>query len=94
MDPVSRRIFLGTAGSALLLTAACGNGIGSDGGLKIDARDDATQNFLFTQYPGTRDLASRASGVLYIPLVTEAGFGIGGGFGRGALRINNATVDY
>ena len=94
MDQISRRVFLGATGSALLLTAACGNGIGSDGGQKIDARVDATQSFLFNQYPGTRDLASRAYGVLYMPLVTEAGFGVGGGFGRGALRINNATVDY
>ncbi len=94
MTTLSRRIFLGSAGSALALTAACGNGIGSNGGQQIDARVDETQNFLFSRYPGTKDLASRAYGVLYMPLVTEAGFGIGGGFGRGALRINNTTVDY
>ncbi len=29
-----------------------------------------------------------------MPLITEAGFGFGGGYGRGALRINGATVDY
>ena len=27
-------------------------------------------------------------------LLTEAGFGIGGAYGRGALRINDVTVDY
>ncbi len=46
---------------------------------KIDARVDATRDFLFGNYPGTRDLAQKAYGVLYMPLVTEAGFGIGGG---------------
>ena len=29
-----------------------------------------------------------------MPLITEAGFGFGGSYGRGALRIGGATVDY
>jgi len=29
-----------------------------------------------------------------MPLVTEATFGFGGGYGRGALRIGDTTVDY
>jgi lipid-binding SYLF domain-containing protein len=74
--------------------AACANGVGSRGGDTIDARVDATRDFLFSRYPGTRDLAAKSVGILWIPLVTEAGFGIGGGFGRGALRINDVTVDY
>ena len=28
-----------------------------------------------------------------MPLVTEAGFGFGGGYGRGALRVHDVTVD-
>ena len=91
---MTRRGLLAGAGSALLVSAGCSNGIGSGGGLQIDARVDATQSFLFSRYPGTQDLASRAAGVLYMPLITEAGFGIGGGYGRGALRIQGATVDY
>ncbi len=91
---VTRRIFLGAAGSSLLLGAACGNGVGSEGGAKIDARVDATRDFLFNTYPGTRELASKAYGVLYMPLVTEAGFFVGGAYGRGALRIRDVTVDY
>lgn len=89
----TRRGILVGAGSALLL-AACNNGVGSGAGPQIDARVAATQDFLFSQYPGTRDLASRAAGVLYMPLITEAGFGIGGSYGRGALQIQGATVDY
>ena len=81
-------------GAGALALAACNNGVGSNGAAQIDARVDATQGFLFDRYPGTRDLATRASGVLYMPLMTEAGFGIGGAFGRGALRIQGATVDY
>jgi lipid-binding SYLF domain-containing protein len=81
-------------GAGALALAGCNNGVGSNGSSQIDARVDATQSFLFSRYPGTQDLASRASGVLYMPLITEAGFGIGGSFGRGALRIQGVTVDY
>ncbi|MCU0802205.1 MAG: YSC84-related protein [Rhodobacteraceae bacterium] len=93
MTPHSRRQFLMIGGSGLML-AACGNGVGSDGPQRIDARVDATRDYLRTQYPGTQDLAQRAAGVLYMPLVTEAGLGIGGAYGRGALRIRDVTVDY
>lgn len=81
-------------GGGALALAGCNNGIGSNGGAQIDARVAATENYLFTQYPGTRDLAARAAGVLYMPLMTEIGAGFGGAFGRGALRIEGLTVDY
>lgn len=90
---ITRRTLIGSAGATLAL-AACGNGVGGNGGATIDARVDETRNYLFNSYPGTRDLAGKAFGVLYMPLVTEAGFGIGGAFGRGALRIRDVTVDY
>ena len=32
-------------------------------------------------------------GMLVMPLVTEASFGFGGSYGRGALRVNGITVD-
>ena len=89
---MTRRGFV--AGAGALALAGCNNGVGSNGGAEIDARVDATKSFLFSRYPGTEDLASQASGVLYMPLMTEAGFGVGGAFGRGALRIGGATVDY
>lgn len=93
MTALPRRAFL-AAGLSTLALAACGNGVGSPGGAQIDARVDESRDFLFQTYPGTRDLAARASGVLYMPLVTEAGFFVGGAYGRGALRINDVTVDY
>ena len=87
-----RNVLCGLGATGLL--AACGNGIGSNGAGQIDARVDATQSYLFDRYPGTRDLAARAAGVLYMPLMTEAGLIYGGAFGRGALRLQGATVDY
>lgn len=74
--------------------AACGNGIGSQGAARLNSRVDATRAYLLSKYPGTQDLMNKAVGVLYMPLMTEAGFGVGGAYGRGALRINNVTVDY
>ena len=93
----TRRSFLLTAPAAGLL-AACsnsmGNGTGTSNAGQIDARVDRTRDFLFNTYPGTQDLSTQAKGVLYMPLVTEAGFFFGGSYGRGALKINDATVDY
>ncbi|MDP5086215.1 MAG: YSC84-related protein [Yoonia sp.] len=93
MNILSRRSFaLGTLAATTL--AACGNGIGGGGAATIDARVDSTLNGMFAQYPGTQDLASRAAGMLVMPLVTEVGLGLGGSYGRGALRVGPSTVDY
>ena len=94
MSNLTRRGFtLGVlAGTPLL--AACGNGVGSNNAQKIDARVDTTLNYLYSTYPNTRDLADKSTGMLVMPLMTEAGFVFGGGYGRGALRIDNSTVDY
>lgn len=94
MTHLTRRTFTLSALAATPLLAACGNGVGSEGGPRIDARADTTLNYLFNTYPNTRDLADKAAGMLVMPLVTEAGFIAGGGYGRGALRINGTTVDY
>ena len=95
MTPITRRGFalsiLATGGTTL---AACGNGIGSNGGARIDARVDTTLNYLYNKYPATRELGQKSHGMLVMPLITEAGFGFGGGYGRGALRVDGVSVDY
>ncbi|WP_128253965.1 YSC84-related protein [Falsirhodobacter deserti] len=90
---MDRRAILAGLGATLGL-AACANGINSNGGATIDARVDVARDYLFRQFPGTRDLAARSAGVLFMPLITEAGLGLGASYGRGALRINDVTVDY
>ncbi len=93
MRHLSRRSFaLGTLAATTL--GGCSNGIGSPGAATIDARVDSTLNGMTTQFPGTRDLQAKAAGVLVMPLVTEVGLGLGGSFGRGALRVGDSTVDY
>ena len=76
------------------LGAACGNGVGSNGASKIDARVDATLDEMYREFPNTVTLSEKATGMLIMPLVTKVGFGIGGGFGRGVLQVDGVTVDY
>ena len=92
---LTRRGFtLAALGGGATLLAACGNGVGNANADKIDARVDVTLDHLYSRYPGTRDLADKSTGMLIMPVVTEAGFVLGGGYGRGALRVGGATVDY
>ncbi len=90
----SRRAFSFGALASLGAVAACGNGIGSRGSGMIDARVSATLQEMYRQFPNTRQLADKSNGMLVMPLVTEAGLGLGGAYGRGALLVNNVTVDY
>ncbi|MEM1387748.1 MAG: YSC84-related protein [Pseudomonadota bacterium] len=92
MSFLPRRGFL--AGAGALALSACGNGVGNPNPQIIDADVDRTLNFLYTRFPGTLSLRDKASGLLVMPVVTEAGLGFGGSFGRGALRVNQTTVDY
>lgn len=92
MGPMTRRTMLLGAGAGLL--TACGNGVNSVGAPRIDGRVDSALNFLYNNIEGTATLAQKAAGILVIPLVTEAGFGVGARYGRGALRVNDVTVDY
>ena len=94
MTQLSRRSFTLAALAGAGVTAACGNGIGTNSASKIDARVDATLNHLYSKYPNARAVGEKSNGQLVMPLVTEAGFGFGGGYGRGALRVNGTTVDY
>lgn len=89
----TRRNFLVGLSAATGL-AACGNGVGSGRGAEIDQKVDQTLNFMLSEYPGTQDLKNTASGVLVIPLMTEAAFGVGVSGGEGSLRVQDQTVDY
>lgn len=91
---LTRRAFALGAVAGTTALAACGNGIGSAGAGKIDARVNATLAQMYREYPSTRTLAEKSNGMLVMPLVTEAGLGLGGAFGRGALRVNDTSVDY
>ena len=92
MTSIPRRTLLSGAAATLALSA-CSSG-GRSGAAKVDARADAALAFIDSNHPDTRELREKAAGMLVMPLVTEASFFYGGAYGRGALRINGATVDY
>ena len=73
---------------------ACANGVGSPGAYVLDQRVASTLAFLDQSYPSAEELRSKSAGLLVMPLMTEAGLGLGGAYGRGALVIEDATVDY
>ncbi|CAE6711895.1 hypothetical protein R69927_04384 [Paraburkholderia domus] len=60
----------------------------------IDASVDGTMSRLFTTVKGSRELVSKARGVLVFPSVLQAGFIVGGQYGEGALRVGGSSVGY
>lgn len=78
----------------LAAIVGCSNAVGGQGAVDLDARVDASRDYLRINYPNLQELFNSSRGILFMPVVTEAGFLLGGAYGRGALRINDATVDY
>ncbi|WP_425090291.1 YSC84-related protein [Tropicimonas sp. S265A] len=91
----SRRAAMVAMGASALALAGCNSVSGSaQRAATIDTRVDAALAFLDSDVPGARELGEKAAGVLVMPLQTEASFGFGGAYGRGALRVGGATIDY
>ncbi len=61
---------------------------------EIDIKTDAALENFKKEVMGGKRFLNKAKGVLIFPEVVKAGFGIGGEYGEGALRINNKTVAY
>jgi lipid-binding SYLF domain-containing protein len=61
---------------------------------QLNAGVDETLTRLYSTAPGSRELVSKAAGVLVFPNVIAAGLGIGGQYGEGALRVRNSTQAY
>ena len=79
--------------AALALLA--GNGPGKAGSAReINAAVNATLDRFYRQIPGARELGAKAAGVLVFPTVVKAGFGVGGEYGEGAMRVGGRTVGY
>lgn len=60
----------------------------------IDTKVDETLVKFEKQIKGGKEFLQSSKGVLVFPSVFQAGVGIGGKYGEGALRIDNKTVDY
>jgi len=79
--------------AALMLLAGQGLAKAASAG-EINASVNATLDRFYRQIPGARDLSARAAGVLVFPTVVKAGFGVGGEYGEGAMRIGGKTAGY
>ena len=60
----------------------------------IDAGVDETLARLYNTVDGSRELLSKARGVLVFPSVIGGAFWIGGQYGNGALRVDGRTTGY
>jgi len=61
---------------------------------EIDAAVDGALSKLFGMVGGSKELVSKAQGVLVFPSVKKAAFIVGANYGEGALRINGVTTGY
>ena len=61
---------------------------------EIDVSVNVTLEKFHKDVKGAKAYLKTAKGVLVFPNVYKAGFGIGGEYGEGALRIGGKTVDY
>lgn len=61
---------------------------------EIDIRVDAALKRFKKEVEGGSEFLNKAKGVLVFPKVIKAGFGVGGEYGEGALRIKRKTEAY
>lgn len=61
---------------------------------EIDDGVNSTLSRLYTQVNGSRELVAKADGVLVFPRVLAAGLGVGGEYGKGALRVKGQGAGY
>ena len=90
---MSRNLLLAVM-CAVSLVAAAPQDSRAASAYEIDVGVDETLERFFYSIRGARELAHKAVGILVFPSVVKAGFGFGGEYGEGALRIRGRTVDY
>lgn len=61
---------------------------------KIDLRVDRALSEFKSEIGGADAVLERAVGVLVFPRITKGGFGFGGEYGEGALRVGGNSVAY
>jgi lipid-binding SYLF domain-containing protein len=90
---MSRSLLLAVIGALGLLVAAPQESRAASA-YEIGVGVDETLDRFYYNIRGARELAHKAVGILVFPSVVKAGFGFGGEYGEGALRIRGRTVDY
>ena len=93
MSNINRRQFFTSAIVTIPLISCSTNTITKSAG-DIDKDASEAMELLYSTNPDTQSIYERAAGVLIMPSITKASFGIGGAYGEGVLRINGASIDY
>jgi lipid-binding SYLF domain-containing protein len=93
MNNMKRRDFVKIALLSVPLLS-CSNSTITKLGSNIDKDSQEAMNLLFKIKPDTRSIFDRAAGILIMPSITKASFGVGGSYGEGVLQIKGASVDY
>jgi lipid-binding SYLF domain-containing protein len=79
----------------MVLVLLIGQGIAeAASAAQINAGVNETLGLFYRQVPGSRELVSRAVGVLVFPTVIKAGMGFGGEYGEGAMRVGGKTTGF
>ena len=97
---MNRRSFVTTIGTAAFLAACTTTNPNTapsdlaDKRASINANVREAMSRLYAQDPASRDLVSKARGVLVFPSVIAAGFVVGGSYGEGALLVGGRTAAY
>jgi lipid-binding SYLF domain-containing protein len=79
---------------ALSLFAARPQPAAAASAVEIDAEVDAALARFYQEVPAAQDLAKKAKGILIFSRVVKAGFGVGGEYGEGALRVAGGSIGY
>lgn len=61
---------------------------------EINSNVDAALAKLYETVPSSHEMVRHARGVLVFPTVLQAGFVVGGEYGKGSLRVGNVTEEY
>lgn len=90
----TRRAILGATLGAFMLSPLVTGSASADDGTVIDARVNLALGKLFSEHPGSRDLAARSKAILIMPDIVKGGFIVGGSYGEGALRLNDGSGQF
>ena len=93
MNNIKRRDVL-KLGLLSMPLISCSNNTLTKLGSDIDKSASESMRLVFQIKPDTQSIFDRASGVLIMPNITKASFGVGGSYGEGVLQIKGASVDY
>jgi lipid-binding SYLF domain-containing protein len=78
----------------IVVASGIGSAAWADTAAEINAGVTSARDACAKRVAGCESAATKAQGMLVFPEITEAGVGIGGSYGEGALIVGDKTVGY